>query len=369
MDQVASAIANIYLGIGKCYNYADSKESNQKDTGVLNEGVEEIKRRRILNYDEKNFEEILIITNPSREVIADKIFNAILDYDENGLNPEVTKLVISPRLTGERANEVVAHAVSGATAIITVTKFKMGHVGPVYNEILDKKLTRVIGMPGINPEMFNRIPSDPVHINNIVKKSDDISQSLTQAQRVSITTPAGTDISIDLRGKSGIADTGLCWELGDYTNLPAGEAFIAPTEFSKETNGNVVIDGSVELPIYGPQVLKNETIEFNVRESKIIENSICGGEIAEKYKEILLKWREFGDDSNMVLGELGIGTNMYAELSGRVLEDEKVDGTCHLAFGHNDFFGGNIKDKTLENGKKCLHLDLVMKKPDIKFFK
>ena len=43
---------------------------------------------------------------------------------------------------------------------------------------------------------------------------------------------------------------------------------------------------------------KNETIEFNVRESKIVENSICGGEIAEKYKEILPSFKTLLNNSN-----------------------------------------------------------------------
>jgi leucyl aminopeptidase (aminopeptidase T) len=369
MDRVASAIANIYLGIGKweSEDYTDYLGVNWKNTGNPEDRKKKIVNRRKVGLEEKFFEEIVIITNPSRENIADKIFDAILHYtDEKTPKPEVTKLVISPRLPGDRANNVVAHAVQGATAIVTVTESKQGHVGK--NTQLERKMVRVIGMPGIDDEMFSRIPSEPGKISQIVQKSEETANLLTRAKNVRITTEAGTDISIDLDGKTGIADTGLCWNLGDYTNLPAGEAFIAPKEFSKLTNGRVVIDGSVELPIYGPQVIRDEVIKFEVKESRIVEDTITGGRIAERYKEILLKWREFGDESNMVLGELGIGTNKYAILSGRVLEDEKVEGTFHLAFGHNDFFGGRIKDKIIKNGKKCLHLDLVMKKPEFEFF-
>jgi leucyl aminopeptidase (aminopeptidase T) len=371
MDRVASAIANIYLGIGKweSKNYSDYLGINRKNTENPKDRMRKIIKRRMVGIDERFFEEIVIITNPSREKIADKIFNAILQYkddkDENP-KPEITKLVISPRLPGDRANNVVAHAVQGATAIITVTESKQGHVGK--NTMLKNKMVRIIGMPGINDEMFSRIPSKPKKISQIVKKSEKIANLLSQAKKVRITTEAGTDVSIDINGKSGIADTGLCWNLGDYTNLPAGEAFIPPKEFSKKSSGRVVVDGSVELPIYGPQVLRGETIEFEMKESRIIEDSITGGEVAQKYKEILLKWRDLGDETNMVLGELGIGTNEFAKLSGSVLEDEKVEGTFHLAFGHNDFFGGKIKDKTIKSGKKCLHLDLVMKYPDIQYF-
>lgn len=66
-------------------------------------------------------------------------------------------------------------------------------------------------------------------------------------------------------------------------------------------------------------------------------------------------------------GSLASG-RISMQYSGSVLEDEKVEGTFHLAFGHNDFFGGRIKDKFIKGGKKCLHLDLVMKKPEFEFF-
>ena len=65
--------------------------------------------------------------------------------------------------------------------------------------------------------------------------------------------------------------------------------------------------------------------------------------------------------------ELGIGTNKYAILQEAYWRI-KVEGTFHLAFCHNDFFGGRIKDKFIKGGKKCLHLDLVMKKPEFEFF-
>jgi leucyl aminopeptidase (aminopeptidase T) len=41
-----------------------------------------------------------------------------------------------------------------------------------------------------------------------------------------------------------------------------------------------------------------------------------------------------------VLAELGVGTNDAATITGKVLEDEKVYGTVHLAFGNNMHFGG-----------------------------
>jgi leucyl aminopeptidase (aminopeptidase T) len=55
----------------------------------------------------------------------------------------------------------------------------------------------------------------------------------------------------------------------------------------------------------------------------------------------LLSTLDAGGENGRVLAELGIGTNPGAMISGRILEDEKVEGTVHFAFGTNTSFGGD----------------------------
>ena len=55
--------------------------------------------------------------------------------------------------------------------------------------------------------------------------------------------------------------------------------------------------------------------------------------------------------------QLGIGTNEKAVLCGIILEDEKVYGTVHIAFGTNVSFGGTVK-------ADC-HMDGIILKPDL----
>ena len=57
------------------------------------------------------------------------------------------------------------------------------------------------------------------------------------------------------------------------------------------------------------------------------------------------------------MAELGIGTNDNAVISGNVLEDEKVLGTVHIAFGDNKSMGGNIGVAS--------HLDGVITSPTV----
>jgi leucyl aminopeptidase (aminopeptidase T) len=52
------------------------------------------------------------------------------------------------------------------------------------------------------------------------------------------------------------------------------------------------------------------------------------------------------------LAELGVGTNDAAQLTGNVLEDEKILGTVHIAFGASAGIGGNVSVP--------IHLDAVV---------
>ena len=42
------------------------------------------------------------------------------------------------------------------------------------------------------------------------------------------------------------------------------------------------------------------------------------------------------------LAELGVGTNERATLTGNILEDEKMLGTVHIAFGASAGIGGTV---------------------------
>ncbi|MDF2717228.1 MAG: aminopeptidase, partial [Paenibacillus sp.] len=124
-------------------------------------------------------------------------------------------------------------------------------------------------------------------------------------------------------------------------NLPSGEGYIAPLEGTG--SGQLVVDGSIAGigKIDTPVVLTVENGRLTNAE----------GTAAPKLLEIL------GDGNGRLLAEFGIGTNDKARITGVVLEDEKVYGTIHVAFGSNHTFGG-----TIEAG---VHIDLVVSKPDV----
>jgi leucyl aminopeptidase (aminopeptidase T) len=57
------------------------------------------------------------------------------------------------------------------------------------------------------------------------------------------------------------------------------------------------------------------------------------------------------------LAELGVGTNYMAQITGEILEDEKVAGTVHLALGNNVSMGGTVN--------VGFHVDGIMTRPTL----
>src|SRR5207248_881584 len=125
-----------------------------------------------------------------------------------------------------------------------------------------------------------------------------------------VTCPRGTDFTIDLSGRAGIADDGKLTAKGAFGNLPCGEAFIAPK------NGN----GTIFASSLAPLGLSDQPAKLTVTDGRIVE---AQGGLGPQFYELLRVHGELGSN----LAELGIGTNDRARLTGVVLEDEKILGT------------------------------------------
>ncbi len=82
---------------------------------------------------------------------------------------------------------------------------------------------------------------------------------------------------------------------------------------------------------------------------------ITGGEEATKFKGLL----ELHGRLSRNVAEFGIGTNDRAKITGLILEDEKVLGTIHIAFGDNVTMGGTVNVQS--------HLDGLVLSPTVWF--
>ena len=158
-----------------------------------------------------------------------------------------------------------------------------------------------------------------------------------------ITCPRGSDLRLRITGRSAIPDAGELTAPGAFGNLPCGEGFIAPVEGAGE--GTLVVAGSIA----GIGKI-SEPVRLSVGEGHLREAT---GEAGARLLELL---NAHGPDGTNV-AELGIGTNEKAILTGEILEDEKILGTAHVAFGASAGIGGTVQVP--------VHLDCVVLDPDV----
>lgn len=195
--------------------------------------------------------------------------------------------------------------------------------------------------PGITTAMLKQGPL-AVDYNHMVKTAKYLMDRFDGAVSVHITAPGGTDINLNIAGRDFATDVFI--EDGKWGNIPGGEIWCAPIE--DEANGTLVCDGSI-----GDLGKVSAPVKLEVKNGHV-ESVECDDKAFEKRVEELLSI----DDMSKTIGELGIGLNPGAKLTGNLLEDEKAFHTAHIAFGNNlDMPGGR-------NGSKT-HRDFLFKDP------
>jgi leucyl aminopeptidase (aminopeptidase T) len=200
---------------------------------------------------------------------------------------------------------------------------------------------RIATLPTITEEIFARAVS--VDYAELKRKGEWLAARLTAASTARISSAAGTEIVLKLEGRAGHSDDGNLQDRGMFGNLPAGEAYIAPHE--NVGTGTIVFDGS--LAGYGQL---SSPVHVTVRHGRAADADTDGG-------KWLLETLDAGGEHGRLLAELGIGTNPMAILTGNVLEDEKVIGTMHLAFGTSVGLGGvNVA---------AVHIDGIVLRPTV----
>jgi leucyl aminopeptidase (aminopeptidase T) len=177
-----------------------------------------------------------------------------------------------------------------------------------------------------------------------------LKERLQDKRQVRITTPLGTDLTCSIAGRDIKEDTGLIHQPGQFGNLPAGECFVAPLEDSAE--GVLVVDKSF------PELVVKQPVRMIFEKGRVV--AIEGGAEAKE----LLRRIEYGEqlkdgENCRVIAELGIGTNSKARLTGKLITDEKVMGTIHIAIGDNaaPTYGGK--------NRAPIHIDGVVGQPTL----
>lgn len=284
----------------------------------------------------KKTETVLIITDePCRGV------GMALWTEAKKVAKEAFIVEYTPRKSnGEEPPPPIAKLMGEVDVVLAPASKSITHTAARRNAC--KKGTRIATMPGITEDSMSRTLS--ADYKKIAKLTIPLVRLLTKAKSARITTPTGTDLVMDITGRAAHEDTGLTHKKGEYTNLPAGEAYLAPLE--GKTEGMLVIDGSMAGIGLLPRPLILEV-------TKGFVTKISGGPQAALLKKIT---KPFGKPA-LNIAELGVGTNYKAKVTGLVLEDEKVLGTVHVAIGDNASMGGKVHVQS--------HLDGVLLNPTL----
>ena len=323
-------------------------------------------------------EKVLIITNPDPDVaaISRALYDAVVD---SGGRPVLIFQPVKTQL--DFAEEAVIAAFrSEPEVVISMSAEKLGKDragsaspyeadGKSWNHLFHlqlhgSKTCRSFWSPSTTLESFTR--TVPVDYATMKRRCAAIKATLDAAVEARVTAPSGTDLVVGLRGRLAKLDDGDFSIGGRGGNLPAGETFISPENGT--ARGTIAFDGSISL--HDGDIVIRRPIVCRVEDGFIVD--IGGGEEAEALKATValaernaLEYEKEGKlppgagaihaKNARNIGELGIGLNPAARVSGNMLEDEKAFRTCHFAVGHNYD----------EDAPALIHLDGLVSRPTI----
>lgn len=276
-------------------------------------------------------EDYLVITDQSTEEIGRVL------YEEGKKITDSSYLLKVPlqkelKVSTPKLAEVMLS--SAPDVVLIPTKNSYTHMDVTVEAC--KKGSRIATLPGITKEIFKRTLN--IDYDKLREEGRRLKSKMEEASYARVKTKSGTDIKIKMPNKI-VPDLGEFNEPGQYGNLPTGEIFTAPDR--KEVNGTIVIDSMQDIA-------KPKT--------KVV---VYQGEVQEVEGDEEFKKKLWSYKNGRNIAEFGIGLNPKATIIGNILEDEKVKGTCHIAFGKNDDFGGKVDSE--------IHWDAILIKPDIWF--
>ncbi|MFQ5707146.1 MAG: hypothetical protein ACE5HO_06825 [bacterium] len=223
----------------------------------------------------------------------------------------------SSSLNAQAFPDILCHCLQSSEAALFLSKQLVN--SELFNEAR-KKGTRVLVIQDASRKLLERLAK--TDYDKISHQSRRIAEIFTIGKRLKLTSPSGTEASISISRIKGTAETGQVRHNGDISFLPAGQSCLVLHKDS--LNGRIILDG-----IAGSKNAFKEPIVLNVKNGQITQ--IKGNKAADNLRKEL---RKFGKHGRTIY-EIGVGTNYAIKLGHSALEDAKVLGTIHIAFGKN----------------------------------
>lgn len=282
-------------------------------------------------------ERVLILTDDEKRPLGDALYETARDL---GAKPVLMQMPVCG-VSGQEPPAAVAAAMLESDVVIAPTCDSITHTNARIQAA--KKGVRIATMPGITETMFSEGPIRADY-SEVARITEVYTNLLTKTNHVRVVTAGGHELHLDLTERAGVPSKGVYLNPGESGNLPSGEAYAAPVEGT--ANGTYCIDAIV---LDGE--MTTDPVVFTIENGHITK---IEGKNAAKVEAMIPQ-----HELSRCVGELGIGTNPMAKLTGVILEDEKIYGSVHVAFGTNTSFGGTIKAPS--------HIDFVALGPTVYF--
>lgn len=219
----------------------------------------------------------------------------------------------------------------------------------VYEEAMKIGKTRYMCLVGMNVDMIVRTIGR-VNIPVIYEFQRRLAGITSKGRRVEIRSPAGMEVEFENDPGRPVLVEGEVSGPGEY--MLFGQVDWAPIEES--INGTIIFDGSI-WPPHELGMLK-EPITLKVEGGKIVE--VSGGREAKTLERWL---RDFDDEKMYRIAHLSYGCNPGAELTGNILEDERVWGVVEWGIGsQSSTFKGKLGLASSHTDGICLNPTVII---------
>lgn len=281
---------------------------------------------------------VLIVDDGAELAIGEALYAAGLAA---GADAALVRVPMRAR-SGAEPPSAVAALMAGADVVVSVTKRSLYHTRATGAAKAAGTRGAMNAPATVDAWTHGAMTADH---HAIRKVAEQVADRLRGADRVRVTSPAGTDVELSILGRAPKAWlTAICHQPGEISAYPGGEVSLPPLEGT--TNGVIVL----EYVMTDIGAL-SEPIRLDVVDGLV--TAIGGGPEAD-----LLERMIEGVEGARNIGELGIGLNPLARLSADITESKKRAGTAHMAIGDNaGGYGGVVE---------CdLHLDGMLFAPTI----
>jgi hypothetical protein len=185
--------------------------------------------------------------------------------------------------------------------------------------------------------------------NALWERGQKLKAILTESTKITITSKKGTNLTFDWEKdrRKYLVSAGFPHTHEDRWDNMGGEVYTAPLH--ETVNGRLVIDGAI-----ANIGLVDGTIVVDIKNGK---GSINRNDSTAPARQL----DELDEELNIypcacVVGEFGIGTTPGLKLTGELLNDEKVEGTIHIAFGDSYSADGSGGENDCDAHTDCIIL-------------